>query len=82
MASVQRSRTKSPRFVGKRTVYSFKQIELMCRDAEVLALLFRQDRLLDPSIGLSQLEEEGLVKGPPQSIMRANQAGGWIGWLN
>jgi hypothetical protein len=43
----------------------------MCQEGEVLALLFRQDRVLEEPIGLAQLESVGLVKGPPQSIMQA-----------
>lgn len=56
-------------FVGKRTVYSFNEIRSMCPSG-TLAILFRQARNLVPSVSLSRLREEGVLKGAPQSITR------------
>jgi hypothetical protein len=56
-------------FVGKRTVYSFDEIRSMCPSG-TLAILFRQARNLAPSVPLSRLREEGILKGAPQSITR------------
>jgi L-amino acid N-acyltransferase YncA len=67
------------RFVGKRSVYTFEQIKDMSDGREVLALLFRQDRVLRPVLHLADLLEHRVVRGPPQSTMRANQEG--LSWL-
>jgi GNAT superfamily N-acetyltransferase len=56
------------RFVGQRTVYSYRQIREMC-SSEVLAILFRQDRLLDAPIPIGELEANHVVKRAPQTIM-------------
>lgn len=67
------------RFVGKRSVYSYGQIEAMCEDNEVLAVLFRQDRVLRPLLSLADLIENRVLRGPPQSTMRVNEEG--LPWL-
>jgi GNAT superfamily N-acetyltransferase len=66
-------------FVGKRSVYSFGQIAEMCKENEVLALRYRQDRVLRPPLSLADLLEHRVLRGPPQSIMRANREG--LPWL-
>jgi len=56
------------RFVGKRTVYDFEQIEGMSQRREILALLFRQATLLDDPIDLAELQIEGKVRQWPQTV--------------
>lgn len=56
------------RFAGQRTVYSYQEIGRMCNAAEVLAIRFRQDRLLDAPIHISELVRAGVVRRAPQSI--------------
>lgn len=65
-------------YVGKRTVYSFEQIESMC-ETEVLAILFRQSRLLDEPIPFKELKRNGVIPAPPQSIVGVpKQASKWL----
>lgn len=56
------------RFVGQRTVYSYQEIVEMCR-SDVLAILFRQDRFVDPPIEIDALVDNRVMKRAPQSIM-------------
>lgn len=61
-------------FVGKRTVYPYKEIaELAAK--EVLSILFRQVRLLTPSIRLEELQANGVLSGAPQSITECKETG-------
>lgn len=53
-------------FVGKRTVYDFADITRMC-GKDTLAILFRQDRILDNPICYTELERIGAVQGAPQA---------------
>jgi len=55
-------------FVGQRSVYSLEEIEAMCDHDEVLAILFRQDRLLETPISLEEMIAENLAKQHPQSV--------------
>lgn len=55
-------------FVGKRTVYTFREIENMVREGPVLAIRFREARLVAPVIPLSELKARGMLKAAPQSI--------------
>jgi ribosomal protein S18 acetylase RimI-like enzyme len=57
-------------FVGQRTVYSARDIQGMCKRGPVLAVLFRQDRLLPTPIPREELVSEGVVTQAPQSISR------------
>jgi GNAT superfamily N-acetyltransferase len=57
-------------FVGQRTVYSVNDIEGMCKRGPVLAVMFRQDRLLPTPIPRQELVSEGVVTQAPQSICR------------
>ncbi|HNY27580.1 MAG TPA: hypothetical protein PKH31_09385, partial [Candidatus Sumerlaeota bacterium] len=63
---------KIAQFAGKRTVYRFEEIQEMCARGEVLAILFRQVKVLrqDVIIPLSELIENGVVKAPPQTIQQ------------
>lgn len=60
--------------VGKRTVYSMKEIQTMCQK-EVLAILFRQIRGFIPEIPLRDLISGGVFKSPPQSIISIPKEG-------
>ena len=67
------------RFVGQRTVYSRSAIELLAR-SPVLAVLFRQDRLIQPPISDDELVANGVMQRAPQSIMyvRDREAITWL----
>lgn len=67
------------RFVGKRTVYSYSEIEEMCRNHDTLAFLFRLVNLVDPKIPLQTLMANGIMKRQPQSISALKNEG--IQWL-
>lgn len=62
--------------VGRRTVYSVTDIDLMTRKGPVLMVLFRQDRILreDP-IELDELKASGAIRSWPQSITRLRSGG-------
>ena len=76
---VSRDAQAVARFVGQRTVYSFEQINEMCV-SEVLAILFRQDRLLESPISLAELRANRVVRGAPQSIMTVpREVVPWLG---
>lgn len=64
--------------VGKRTVYSLDEISRLATKP-VLALLFRQDRLLERPIGLAEAREVQLLSAAPQSIAAIRQEG--FEWL-
>ena len=66
------------RSVGRRTVYSYRQIEEMAQK-ETLAILFRQARILRESIPAQALRSAGIWSRPPQSIMRLEREG--VEWL-
>jgi predicted GNAT family N-acyltransferase len=55
-------------FVGKRTVYTFREIENMVNEGPVFAIRFREARLVTPVIPLSELKARGMLKAAPQSI--------------
>ncbi|MCK4794511.1 MAG: hypothetical protein KAV87_62860 [Desulfobacteraceae bacterium] len=64
------------RTVGKRTVYTFKDIENMCQSRPwILTIVFRQGRVFDPIISRSELEEGLVFSRPPQSIMQIRSEG-------
>jgi hypothetical protein len=66
------------RFVGKRTVYSYAEIEQMTAKP-VLAVLFRMARTLKPSWNVDLLKRAGIIKRPPQSFMQVSGDGAtWI----
>lgn len=60
------------RFVGKRTVYSFHEIERLCA-SHVLAILFRQVRLLGNPISLHAVMANWVVAAAPQSIVTVSE---------
>ncbi len=67
------------RFVGKRTVYPYEDIEAMCGASEALAILFRMVKAVDPYIRLQTLKKNGILKGQPQSITELNETA--IPWI-
>lgn len=76
-------RSREPReiaqFTSLRTVYSLSEIQGMV-DRDVLAIRFRQDRLLERPIGYRELREAGVLKGRPQSIteIQKQEAKEWL----
>lgn len=62
------------RLVGKRTVYRLDAIRAMC-DKPVLAILFRQARILQPPISAAELVEGEVFRKPPQSITQIKREG-------
>ena len=66
------------RFVGKRTMYSLKEIAAMSR-RPLLAILFRLARVLPAPMSLAGLVAGGVVKRAPQSIVRVRKEG--CAWL-
>lgn len=62
-------------FVSGRTVYSLREIQQMCEVGEVLAILFRFDRRLEPPWLLEDLKQRGALNGPTQSITTATKEG-------
>lgn len=62
--------------VGRRTVYPLKEIKRMCNKGEVLAILFRQAMIIQPSaISLDELIQHGVLKAHPQSITPVQEGG-------
>ncbi len=75
---VSKSPDKIARFVGKRTVYRYSEIVEMCSN-EVLAILFRQVKILSKSIGLDKLIESNILSSHPQQITKApEEINKWI----
>jgi L-amino acid N-acyltransferase YncA len=70
--------TEVARFVGKRTVYPFSEIEHLCQKT-VLAILFRQTRLLEQPLSLDNLLRNKIIAAAPQSITKLSlSARKWI----
>jgi len=65
---VSRNPNEIVAMVGQRTVYSYEQIHQLTR-ADVLAILFRQDRLLEHPISIQELKSHAVVRAAPQSIV-------------
>ncbi|MEV1318750.1 GNAT family N-acetyltransferase [Micromonospora arborensis] len=67
-------------FVGRRTVYTPSDIATMCRSAPPLAILFRQDRFIDPAWQVGELNERKVVRGWPQSLTEVSHEEGlkWV----
>lgn len=68
------------RFVGRRTVYSPQDLAYLAQDhGELHAMIFRQDRLLEPPVSLKTLRLVGALNGPPQSITEVRTGGrAWV----
>lgn len=68
------------RAVGKRTLYRADEIAKLAEDDhEVLAINFRQARLIVPTLSLDELLAHGVVAAPPQSIQSIGKEGAvWL----
>lgn len=67
---VTRDPVKVLEFTGRRTVYTPEQVDAMCAQAEVLAILFRLDRRLDTPVSANELVQRRAMRRSPQSIAR------------
>lgn len=66
------------RFVSKRTVYRFSEIQEMCKQ-QVLCILFRHARTLERPIPFAEMIKHGLIKSAPQAITQLSpEALAWI----
>ena len=75
---VTQSAANAARFVGKRTVYSFREIQELCT-SPVLAILFRQSRVLAKPIPFRELIAHGVISASPQSIVSVpKEATEWL----
>lgn len=77
---VSRDPAEIAALVGRRTVYSYSQIEELARGGEVLVVLFRQDRVLrDDPITLEDLQRAEVTLTWPQAITRTRPEGAqWL----
>jgi GNAT superfamily N-acetyltransferase len=77
---VSREAAEIAAHVGRRTVYTYEEIEGLTRRGDVLVVRFRQDRILrDDPITLDDLKQAGLARTWPQSIARTRPEG--LTWL-
>jgi hypothetical protein len=68
-------------FVGLRTVYTDEEIRSLCEPTgSVLAILFRQDRVLPRPWSLQELEMNGVVAAAPQAIQTVAEEGA-LNWI-
>lgn len=75
---VTQSAADAARFVGKRTVYSFREIQELCT-SRLLAILFRQSRVLAKPVSLQELIGHGVINASPQSIVSVpKEATEWL----
>ena len=68
-------------YVGKRSVYSHDQIRELTQDGsrEVLAILFRQARVLEAGVTNEQMKGAQVWRVPAQSIMKVKSTGSkWL----
>ncbi len=65
------------RFVGRRTVYTLRDLQTMAAGGRgrLHAMLFRQDRLLEPAWRLRELQRARVLRSWPQSITRVGEVG-------
>lgn len=66
------------RFVSNRTVYSLDEIETQCAEGEVLAILFRFDRVLDRPAGVTELRDASVLRRAPQSAATVRDGAAWL----
>jgi ribosomal protein S18 acetylase RimI-like enzyme len=68
------------RAAGKRTLYTYHQIEEMAAgEREVLVIGFRQARVVRPPVGFTELVVGGVLRGPPQTVMSiGEEAARWL----
>ncbi len=65
--TVGRDADKIARFVGKRTIYSYKEIRHLCK-RDVLAILFRHSGVLSEPLRFNTLKQHNVLSCAPQSI--------------
>lgn len=66
------------RHVGSRTVYSYDDIVDFCQKP-TLAIRFRYVKNMNQPVQFKDLQQQGVLKGAPQSIMKLSQEGAlWI----
>ena len=66
--------------MGQRTVYRPDEIEQFCRrGGQLTAVIFRQDRFVDPPWPWEQLAALKVLRRPPQSIAAVPEEG--MEWL-
>jgi hypothetical protein len=71
--------TQVATFVGRRTVYSFADIQRMVQQGPVLAVLFRLARPVTQPWSLDLLIRAGIIKRAPQSFLQVStEAVAWI----
>jgi predicted RNA-binding protein with PUA-like domain len=73
-------RTSSPQevlnLVGGRTVYSASDIEQMAQhSSQILVILFRQDRIIDPEWTLAELQAHQVLTAPPRTVTKVKEVG-------
>ncbi|MHB1209872.1 MAG: GNAT family N-acetyltransferase [Acidimicrobiales bacterium] len=68
------------RFVSTRTVYTDEEIANMCAQGVVLAILFRQDRVLSPPWSLELMKKHHVLNAAPQAAQQADDERG-LQWL-
>ncbi|MGQ9674636.1 MAG: GNAT family N-acetyltransferase, partial [Chloroflexota bacterium] len=66
---VSSSAIEVAKYVGKRTLYSLKDIERFA-SRPILAVLFRLSRVFKTPIPFYELQQAGALSAPPQSIVR------------
>lgn len=67
-------------FTGRRTVYTPGEIDAMCNAAEVLAIRFRLDRVLDTPLTANDLIQGGAMARSPMSVQQVKDQGA-VAWL-
>lgn len=76
---VSRAADEVAAFVGTRTVYSYEEIERLCGQGDVLAILFRFDRALSTPLKAATVQAAGHLKGTVQSITEITpEAVAWV----
>jgi hypothetical protein len=67
-------------FLGQRTVYTAAEITEFCRrGGEATAVMFRQDRFVDPPWSRAELDAAGVVRQWPQTVAKVPEEG--VQWL-
>lgn len=76
-----KSQSEIVSYVGKRTVYTQEEVKELTENdqREILAILFRQARVLRPGLTYHQMREAKICQAAPQSIMQvSDQAANWL----
>jgi hypothetical protein len=54
--------------------------ELASHRSQVLVILFRQDRVIDPGWTLAELQANNVLKAPPRTVTQVKEAG--VQWVH